>query len=284
MSDYYRARRTRNIFKVDSSDPFKISRSKIDLFLNCPRCFYIDRRLGIGQPPGYPFNLNTAVDTLLKKEFDVHRAKGSAHPLMKEYGVDAIPFDHSEIDNWRENFVGVQYLHEPTNLLVTGAVDDVWVDPEGNLIVVDYKATAKEAEVTLDAEWQIGYKRQMEIYQWLLRRKGFDVKRTGFFVYCNGRTDSQAFDGRLEFRVKLIPYEGNDEWVEPTLIRLKECLVQDEVPEYSETCDFCMYYKEVRSLEEDPIQPTRKVKRVSWADKIIKQALFNIEEKKKEKD
>ena len=39
-------------------------------------------------------------------------------------------------------------------------------------MVVDYKATAKQRDVTLDADWQIAYKRQMEIYQWLLRANG----------------------------------------------------------------------------------------------------------------
>ena len=54
----------------DKDDFYKLSRSKVDFFLNCPRCFYIDRRLGINQPSGFPFNLNSAVDNLLKNEFD----------------------------------------------------------------------------------------------------------------------------------------------------------------------------------------------------------------------
>ncbi|MDO8571096.1 MAG: hypothetical protein Q7R79_00265, partial [bacterium] len=87
MSDYYKANRTRNLYDPNGVEPFKISRSKIDLFLSCPRCFYLDRRLGVGRPPGFPFSLNSAVDALLKKEFDFHRANQSAHPLMKRYGV-----------------------------------------------------------------------------------------------------------------------------------------------------------------------------------------------------
>jgi len=57
--------------------PFRISRSKVDLFLNCPCCFYLDVRLGVKRPPGFPFNLNSAVDALLKKEFDHYRARVS---------------------------------------------------------------------------------------------------------------------------------------------------------------------------------------------------------------
>jgi len=83
MSEYYNPQRTRNIYDPQDSKSFKISRSKIDLFIECPRCFYLDRRLGIGRPPGFPFTLNTAVDALLKQEFDVYRAKGEAHRLQK---------------------------------------------------------------------------------------------------------------------------------------------------------------------------------------------------------
>ena len=64
MSDYYTPQRKRNMYDPENDQPFKLSRSKIDLFLSCPRCFYVDRRLGVGRPPGFPFNLNTAVDTL----------------------------------------------------------------------------------------------------------------------------------------------------------------------------------------------------------------------------
>ena len=204
MSKYYNPKKTRGIFNPTSKEPFRVSRSKIDLFLSCPRCFYLDRLMGISRPPGFPFNLNTAVDTLLKKEFDIHRVGQTAHPFIKEYGIDAIPFQHEKIDEWRDNWKGVRYLHDPTNFLITGAIDDVWINSNKELIVVDYKATSKQKEVSLDADWQITYKRQVEIYQWLLRKNGFKVSNTAYFVYCNGRTDKESFDQKIEFRVKLI--------------------------------------------------------------------------------
>lgn len=241
MSEYYKGKRTRNIFDPTDGKPFAISRSKIDLFLNCPRCFYLDRRLGVGQPPGFPFNLNSAVDTLLKKEFDVHRVNGEAHPLMKSYKISAIPFSHERLDEWRENFKGVRALHEPTNLIVTGAVDDIWINDAGELHIVDYKSTSKTTEVNLDAPWQIGYKRQMEVYQWLLRKNGFEVSDTGYFVYCNGQTDREAFDAKLEFDIKIISYTGDDSWVEQSLYDIQRCLVADEIPKPTPDCDYCTY-------------------------------------------
>lgn len=244
MSEYYKPNRARNIYDPKNIDPFKLSRSKIENFMHCPRCFYLDRRLGIGQPPGFPFNLNSAVDTLLKKEFDIHRADQKAHPLMKAYGLKAVPFAHEMIDEWRENFKGIQYLHQPTNFIITGAVDDLWQDKNGEIIVVDYKSTSKTSQVTLDADWQDGYKRQMEIYQWLLRHNGLKVSDTGYFVYCNGKTDRKAFDGKLDFDIDLLPYTGDDGWVENTLLAIKKCL-NGKMPKPSTECDFCNYRKAV---------------------------------------
>lgn len=251
MSKYYNPRRTKNIFDPDSKKPFKLSRSKIDLFLNCPKCFYLDRRLGIAQPPGYPFSLNSAVDALLKKEFDVHRAKNTMHPLMKKYGIDAVPFAHKKMDEWRDSLrAGIQYLHEPTNMIITGGVDDVWINRDGELIIVDYKATSKSEEVNLDADWQIGYKRQMETYQWLFRKNGFKVSDTGYFVYCNGDADKEAFDAKLEFDIKILPYTGNGDWIEQTIIDAHLCLAGDSLPEPRGDCDYCKYRKEARKFDD----------------------------------
>ncbi|MEK7570911.1 MAG: PD-(D/E)XK nuclease family protein [Patescibacteria group bacterium] len=250
MSKYYNPNRTRNLYNANSSELFRLSRSKIDLFLNCPRCFYLDRRLGVGQPPGYPFSLNSAVDKLLKKEFDTYRANKTSHPLMKTYGIDAVPLAHEKIDEWRDSLrAGITFKINDENVVITGGVDDVWVTPEGEFIIVDYKATSKDAEVTLDADWQIGYKRQMEIYQWLFRQNGFKVSPVGYFVYCNGDTDPAAFDGKLEFDIKVIPYEGNTDWVERTILDAIKCLKADEMPDPGEDCDFCKYRQAVRQFE-----------------------------------
>ncbi len=249
MSQYYNGKRSRNLYNPKSKEPFKISRSKIDLFLNCPRCFYIDRRLGVGTPPGFPFAINSAVDKLLKQEFDIHRKLQTKHPLLEKYGVDAIPAQRSEIDEWRENFKGVQFHHQPTNLIITGAIDDLWIDKEGEYIVVDYKATSKEEKITsLDKDWQDSYKRQMEVYQWLLRKNNLQVSDTGYFVYCNGKTDVKAFDGKIEFDVTLIPYKGSDSWVEDTVCKIKDVLDQDLIPESSLECDFCLYREETNKV------------------------------------
>jgi len=238
-------------FDPHSSEPFFLSRSKIDLFLSCPRCFYLDRRLGIPRPPGFPFSLNLAVDTLLKKEFDISRAEKKTHPLMEKYHIDAIPFQTDKIDEWRDNWKGIRYRHQPTNFIVFGALDDVWQNKEGELMVVDYKATSTIKEINLDdgQPYHEGYKRQVEVYQWLLRQNGFKVSNTAYFVYCNGRKDEKAFDGKLEFDVQIISHQGDDQWVEPTLLKMKECLESDIIPAANPECPYCKYRKQAGEKE-----------------------------------
>ena len=257
MSQYYKPHRNKH-WNYGGKN-FRLSRSKIDLFSECPRCFYIDNKLGVARPPGYPFALNSAVDALLKKEFDIHRADKTAHPLMETYGIDAVPFEHPKMDIWRDNFKGVEYTHEPTGFVVFGAVDDIWVTPKGELIVVDYKSTSKEGRIeALDQEWHISYKRQMEVYQWLLRKNGFTVSDTGYFVYANASKDKKAFDGKLEFEVTLVPYKGDDSWVEPTLHKIKETLDAESVPRQSDECDYCAYRKAVRDVLAEFTTPQKK--------------------------
>ncbi len=260
-------------FIPDSSEPFKISRSKIDMFTECPRCFYLDQRLGVSRPSIPAFTLNSAVDHLLKKEFDIHRAEGTAHPLMKAYKLEAIPFEHEKMEEWRHNFTGVRYIDGATNLLVFGAVDDIWFNLNTHeLHVVDYKATAKDSEVKEleNTRWHNQYRRQMEVYQWLLRKNGFKVSDIGYFVYVNGRRDREAFDAKLEFDVNLIAYKGDDNWVSEILPKIKKCLASADIPESGKDCEYCPYRESAGRAFREAIFNSREEKVVGRKTRKIK--------------
>lgn len=246
-------------YKPGQKVPFKLSRSKIELFTQCQRCFWLDVRLKITRPSSPPFQINKAIDELFKKEFDVYRTKQQPHPLMLDNQIKAVPYQHQNLNDWRHNFTGVVYVHQPTNLHMFGAVDDIWVNDAGELIVVDYKATAKDKPVSLDADWQLSYKRQMEVYQWLLRQNGFAVNDTGYFVYTNGRMDLDGFNDRVEFRTKVIAYTGNADWVEPTIMSMKACMDSDTMPPVGDSimggeCEHCAYARARTQLTLNALQ------------------------------
>ncbi|MBN9543167.1 MAG: PD-(D/E)XK nuclease family protein, partial [Alphaproteobacteria bacterium] len=198
--------------------------------------------LGIARPalPGY--SLNSAVDELLKKEFDYYRALQKPHPIMAEYGINAIPFAHSSLDDWRNNFKGIGCLHDSTGLYLYGAIDDVWITNDGEIIIVDYKSTSKaEKEVSLDDEWKDSWKKQLEVYSYIFQQNGYKVHDTAYFVYCNGKKELDNFEGKLDFDVTLVPYKWDASWVEEALVNAKACLDYDYIPAYSDNCDYCKY-------------------------------------------
>lgn len=222
---------------------WKLSRSKIDFYFECPRCFYLDNVLGTKRPSFPSFNLNIAVDELFKKEFDKHRLEKAPHPIMTEYSIDAVPFNHEKLDEWRDPFIGIMYKHEPTDLLVSGGVDDVWVASNDELIIVDYKATSKEGKIeTLgDSPWEMQYARQLGIYRWLLEQNGFKVQKTGYLVYANADKNKDGFNNQLEFETTLVAVDTEVDWIEPTLLEMKQCLASEKLPATGEKCEYCPY-------------------------------------------
>jgi CRISPR/Cas system-associated exonuclease Cas4 (RecB family) len=215
----------------------KLSRSKIDLFLECPRCFWLEMNKGVKRPPPAPYTINSAIDALLKKEFDVCREDGTAHYLIKKYNIDAIPYKCKEINTWRTNFTGIQFKHKKTDFLVYGALDDVWINPQEELIVVDYKATGAK-------EYQIydGYKRQIEIYQWLLLQNGYKVSKTGYFLFAKVNKSNGFAEGKLSFDLFIDPLEGDSSWVEDAIINARKTL-DEAIPGRKQDCPYCQFSK-----------------------------------------
>lgn len=230
-----------------------LSRFAVEQHIRCPRCFYLQRRLGLKPPSMVPLTLAVATDALLKNEFDVVRASGATHSVWQREGLSVRAFQHADIDLWRSNFKGMRIAHS-TGATIFGAVDDVWQNLEtGDLHIVDYKSTSKKDEPSLEGGFGDGYKRQMEIYQWLFRQAGFAVSSTGYFLYVNGSKAGGFYDdggnGVMRFKTTLISYDGDDGWVDDAVNAAVACLQSDALPVSGEGCDSCRYYGQRSQLD-----------------------------------
>ena len=236
----FRVRKS-SIYDKKSNTPFKISRSKFFNFLSCKRCFYLDRVKGLKEPSMPGWALNIAVDELLKKEFDIYRKQQKPHPIMTENNLDYVPFQHKDLDVWRNSLKGgISYLDKKTNLVIHGGIDDVWFDlKEQKLIVVDYKAQSSSYPVTissyLDSQWHQSYKHQMDIYVHILRKMNFKVSDLSYFYVCNGEKTSNTFENKINFKISLIPYRVNTAWIENKLTEMKDVLNSDTIPVVEKT-------------------------------------------------
>ena len=150
------------------------------------------------------------------------------------------------MDEWRSNFKGIRHINEEEGYNFGGAVDDIWQKSSGELIVVDVKATSKNVFDWEDtfSKWEYakGYKRQLEMYQWLLRMNGFEVASEGYLVYFNGRKNEPMFNQKIEFDLHLIKLECDDSWVEDAVLDAKKTL-EGDMPKSSNVCENCNYLK-----------------------------------------
>lgn len=231
----------KRLYDVSHPDPFPISRTKIDLSIECSRCFYMDVKLGIGRPSGPPFLLNSAVDALFKNEFDHYRRTQSSHPLMDTLRPGLVPVWRDDFETWRYNFKGVRFLHSPTNFVLFGAIDDLWFDTiNKEYLVVDYKSTSKKDTVSVNNVFP-GYWRQLEFYQYLVSHQGLQVSDLGVLVYANAKKDLDAFDNQLIFDVRLVHDRLNNDWVDNAVLSAWNVLNGDGPPAVNPECKYCAY-------------------------------------------
>ena len=242
-------KRHRGKFNPDNPYPYELSRSRVETFLRCKACFWLHQIHKVPPPEIPSFTINSTTDILLKRDADTVRGK-SALPLWEQAGLEhIIPFDHEHLNNWTNSLhygLNDSYfntVHKKTNIKFGGGLDDVYLNTETDQIhIIDYKSQAQGTrnpdtyEVkpsSLNDPWKIGYKRQMDMYVWVARQKGLNVSNTGYFVYVDAQhkhiegmlIDRDPSIAWMKFNASIIPYEADTSWVEPTLVEIKNFLM-----------------------------------------------------------
>lgn len=214
-----------------------MSPNSLNLFLECPCCFWLDKKNGIRRPPPYPYALNSAVDILLKEEFDSYRAKGECHPLIN---VPAKLFLNQQLLNqWRSNFSGIRHYHPELDATLFGAVDDILEFEGGKLAPLDYKSTGSSAANVYD-RFQI----QLDIYTYLLEKNGFATPRKGYLAfYIVNKQD--GFGDRLPFRKEFHEIDTNPDDVLQLFKDAVSVLKRVSPPPHSADCKFGQWFKDV---------------------------------------
>ena len=248
--------RASSIYKPNQTEDFKISRGKFSDFLTCPRCFYMDRVIGLDSPGTPGWTLNETTDLLLKKEFDACRENQTPHRLFLENGLEhLVPFQHPDMDKWRDSLRhGLMTRFLDTNIILTGGVDDIWQNTEsGKLVVADYKSQANtkslDAETYLSDAYKDGYKVQMDFYAYLLQQMDFEVEDTAYFLVCNANREADGFNGAMKFQEVIIPYQWNSDWIHGRIIAMIDLMNGNCTPDSNLSCKNCAYARQ-RAMRE----------------------------------
>jgi hypothetical protein len=223
----------------------KLSWSKINLFLQCERCFFKEQKFNIKRPGLSPdfFYLNNVVDELWKNEFDQYRNLKKPHPIMVNNKIDAIPFMHKYLDQWRNYKAGgIKYTDEVNKLELSGVIDELWINEQNELILVDFKATAKSSKIIFSEKnkWSNVNERQISFYAFLFSNLGYKVSAISYFIYSSANIKS-TFNQRLEFESSVIPYNIDCSWIGKTIYDIRICLDSNSIPQAATDCQYCKF-------------------------------------------
>lgn len=217
--------------------PVTLSRWQLNTFVECPRCFWLVNRNGVKLPKTLPFALNSAIDGLLKTEFDQHRAAGTLPAVLSGLTGRAKLFPGlGLLQGWRNNFQGLRWTDPASGHTLFGAVDDLLEFSDGAVAVIDYKSTGS-ASPTIYPSYQL----QMDVYTYLLRQLGYRTAPSAYFAFFLVVKDD-GFRGRLPFREALVEVTPDPDRVPDLFARATALALSDQIPASGEACDLCRWY------------------------------------------
>lgn len=214
--------------------PYKLSPSSINLFLECPRCFWLQLVKGIKRPEGIFPSLPSGMDKILKQHFDAYMEKGELPPEIHAHGLKngyQLFSDKKTLDIWRSNFKGIQYTDKTSGVLLRGAVDNILTNGK-KLIVLDYKTRG----FPLKDDTHEHYQTQMDLYNYLLRKNGYLTEDYAYLLFYHP-THVQA-NGDVVFHTDLIKIETDVKKGEKVFREAVKCL-EGEEPKKGKECEWC---------------------------------------------
>jgi hypothetical protein len=105
-----------------------------------------------------------------------------------------------------------------------------------------------DKEYYLASQYHQGYKMQMDIYVHILRKMGFTVSDTTYFMVCNGEKTPEKFDAKMDFSITLVDYDANTSWIEDKIKEMKETLESNKTPKRNPYCENCAYLEQGAKL------------------------------------
>jgi len=211
---------------------FKLSPSSLGLFEECPRCFWLEKHKVWKRPEGIMASLMNGMDHVLKAHFDRFRDKGLLPPELCNHAhcTDMKLFGDAEIlKKWRNNLQGIRWEDEEGNTLF-GAVDNILVKGK-KLIVLDYKTRG----FALKEDTAEKYQRQLNIYNFLLRKNGYETEDYGFLLFYYPKEVLE--NGDVVFHKELVKMKTKPEDGE-RVFREAIKLLNGDCPK--KTCDWCV--------------------------------------------
>lgn len=212
---------------------YKLSPSRMNLFFECERCFWLQVNRKVKRPSG-PFpSLPSGVDQKVKNHFDRFRDREESPPELEDLEL-TLQEDSEFLRKARSWRTEPKLRLNDLNAILRGGVDDLLEDEDGNIVVMDYKTRGYPPKQDNGAPDY--YRRQVNLYNLILRENGYRTANYGLILYFYPEkfTEDGDFLFHTEIRKVEIDIGKARKMVEDAVETL-----EGEIPEHSENCDFC---------------------------------------------
>ncbi len=174
----------------------QLSSSSLSLFMECPKCFWLQKINGIHRPSQI-FALQNNFDRILKPYFDKFRKEKILPPEI-DGKVEGALFDDQELlEKWRNALrPTLKYRHpQYENFTLAGGIDDCLFDGK-YYIPIDFKTTGSSS---FEENSEKYYQHQLDIYNFLLEENGYKTKGLAYLVYY--KPEEVAGEGLMKFQI-----------------------------------------------------------------------------------
>jgi len=238
----------KKLYVKDNLNAFTISRSKIDLFFDCNRCFYLDQKHGIKRPHGTPLVINNFVVNHYKNLINEFRIKQIVYPDSIKIKKKLIPTNIEALNLWNHPFKGISYVHKKTNFKIKATLDDVWQCSETkDFTPIIIKSTSRKKDINAETIWP-GYWKQLSLYSYLLSKNSLDMSNTGILIYLNALENNPNSIKKIDFELLIFEKILDLSWIEPSLEVIFKTLNSNEVPLNHNSCKYCRYQTNIQQV------------------------------------
>ncbi|MCM8778158.1 MAG: PD-(D/E)XK nuclease family protein [Candidatus Omnitrophica bacterium] len=234
-----------------------LSPATINLYRECPRCFYLHMKYDIKRPRGPMPSIATGMDSVLKKYFDYYRSIKELPPELKD------EMEGHLIEKLKPTY----YTDIKNGYCLLGKLDDCLITEKSTYIPLDFKTRASVAEDIHPA-----YQLQMELYCMLLEGNGMKTEDIAYLLYYYPlNVNPKEGAGNILFGMDIKKVSVDMKNAKDIIESAIGCLERKEIPVPSEECEYCRWIERVYGRESLVGIPIKKDEKPPEPEEIIKE-------------
>lgn len=218
-----------NKVKKKDKSKFVLSPSSLNIFRDCPRCFWLQVNCNIRRPRGAFPSIASGLDRVIKEYFNTYRTREVLPPLLNgKIEGKLIPQLPPKL-----------YFNDyAKNASLMGMLDECLI-LSGNIYApLDYKTRGSFTEDVHPA-----YQLQMDVYTLLLEKNNHKTNSLAYLLYFVPNT-GKLHEG-IPFNVKFMEVKTSIERALDIFHKALE-LLRGQMPESSPNCEYCNWVKELK--------------------------------------